>query len=111
MTYDSWNDVIFKYYFGNTSESKVIFHITLQDLIDFAKEENVEIAKDKFAAEFSDEFIRTDFVSKFWIDIKIGNVIIGDLQSKIIRLKKQAALSPILALVIYLKRGQKTLFI
>lgn len=93
MTYDSWNDLIFKYYFRNTSESKVIFHITLQDLVDFAKEENVEIAKDKFAAEFSDEFIRTDFVSKFWIDIKTGNGNIDDLQSKIIRLKEQAVAS------------------
>ena len=37
MTYDSWNDLIFKYYFRNRSESKVIFHITLQDLIHFAK--------------------------------------------------------------------------
>lgn len=93
MTYDSWNDLIFKYYFRNTSESKVIFHITLQDLIDFAKEENVEIAKEKFAAEFSDEFIRTDFVSKFWIDIKTGNGNIDDLQSKIIRLREQAVAS------------------
>ena len=93
MTYDSWNDLIFKYYFRNTSESKVIFHITLQDLIDFAKEENVEIAKDKFATEFSDEFIRTDFVSKFWIDIKTGNGTIDDLQSKIIRLREQAVAS------------------
>lgn len=93
MNYGSWNDLIFKYYFRNTSESKVIFHITLQDLVDFAKEENVEIAKDKFAAEFSDEFIRTDFVSKFWIDIKTGNGNIDDLQSKIIRLKEQAVAS------------------
>lgn len=93
MTYDSWNDLIFKYYFRNRSESKVIFHITLQDLIDFAKEENVEIAKERFATEFSDEFIRTDFVSKFWIDIKTGNRTIDDLQSKIIRLKKQAVAS------------------
>lgn len=93
MTYDSWNDLIFKYYFRNTSESKVIFHITLQDLVDFAKEENVEIAKERFAAEFSDEFIRTDFVSKFWIDIKTGNGNIDDLQSKIIRLKEQAVAS------------------
>ena len=57
MTYDSWNDLIFMYYFRNTSESKVIFHITLQDLIDFAKEENVEIAKNKFADELPDDFI------------------------------------------------------
>ena len=54
MTYDSWNDLIFKYYFRSASKPKVIFHITLQDLIDFAKEENVEIAKNKCAAEFSD---------------------------------------------------------
>lgn len=93
MTYEAWNDLIFKYYFRNISESKVIFHITLQDLVDFAKEENVEIAKDRFAAEFSDEFIRTDFVSKFWIDIKTGNGNIDDLQSKIIRLKEQAVTS------------------
>lgn len=93
MNYDSWNDLIYKYYFENKSDTKVIFHITLQDLIDFAKEENVEIAKDKFAAEFPDEFIRTDFVSKFWIDIKTGNDNIDDLQSKIINLKDQAVAS------------------
>lgn len=93
MNYDSWNDLIFKYYFSNPNESRVVFHITLQDLVDFAKEENVEIAKDKFAAEFPDEFIRTDFVSKFWIDIKTGNGNIDDLQDKIIRLKKQAVAS------------------
>ena len=51
MTYESWNDLIYKYYFRNTCESKVIFHITLQDLIEFAKEENVEIARNKFATE------------------------------------------------------------
>ena len=51
MTYNSWNNLICKYYFRNTNESKVIFHITLQDLIEFAKEENVEIAKNKFAAK------------------------------------------------------------
>lgn len=90
MTYDSWNNLICKYYFRNTSESKVLFHITLQDLVEFAKEENVEIAKDRFAAEFSDEFICTDFVSKFWIDIKIGNRNIDELQSHIVKLKEQA---------------------
>lgn len=93
MTYDSWNDLIYRYYFRDTNESKVMFHITLQDLIDFAKEENVEIAKDRFATEFSDEFIRTDFVSKFWVDIKTGNGNIGDLQCQIIRLKEQAVAS------------------
>ena len=93
MTYESWNDLIFKYYFRNTRESKVIFHITLQDLVEFAKEKNVEIAMGRFAAEFSDEFIRKDFVSKFWIDIKTGNRDIDDLQSKIIRLKEYAVTS------------------
>ena len=93
MTYDAWNDLIYRYYFRNTSESKVIFHITLQDLIDFAKDENVEIAKDKFASEFSDEFIRTDFVSKFWIDIKTGNRNIDDLQNRIVKLKEQVVAS------------------
>lgn len=29
-----------------------MLHITLQDLIDFAKAENVEIAKGKYASEF-----------------------------------------------------------
>lgn len=93
MTYDSWNDLIYKYYFRNTTESKVIFHITLQDLVDFAKEENVEIARGQFATEFSDSFIRRDFVSKFWVDIKTGNNTIDDLEKKIIRLKEQAVTS------------------
>lgn len=93
MNYDSWNELIYRYYFKNTSDNKVIFHITLQDIIYFAKENNVEIAKGKFAADFSDDFIRTDFVSKFWVDIKTGNENIDDLQSKIIRLKEQAVKS------------------
>lgn len=93
MTYDSWNDLIFKYYFGRTSETKVVFHITLQELVEFAKEENVEIAKNRFATEFSDEFIQKDFVCKFWIDLRVGNKDIDDLQRKITILKDQAVTS------------------
>lgn len=52
MNYNSWNDLIYRYYFGCQTGTKVMLHITLQDLIDFAKAENVEIAKGKYASEF-----------------------------------------------------------
>lgn len=93
MTYESWNDLIFNYYFKKNTTTRVMFHITMQDLVDFAKEENVEIDKDKFASEFSDEFVRKDFVRQFWKDIKTENENIDDLQNKIIELQKQAVAS------------------
>ena len=67
-----------------------MLHITLQDLIDFAKAENVEIAKGKYASEFSDDFIKRDFVCKFWCSIKDGNPTIKDFENRIIELKRQS---------------------
>ena len=93
MTYESWNNLIFNYYFKKNTTTRVMFHITMQDLVDFAKEENVEIDKDKFASEFSDEFVRKDFVRQFWKDRKTENENIDDLQNKIIELQKQAVAS------------------
>ena len=89
MTYQAWNNLIYKYYFGEQTDTKVLFHITMQDLIDFAKEENVEIAIGKRAAEFPDNFVKRDFVSKFWYTIKYGNATIKDFEDKIISLKKK----------------------
>lgn len=90
MNYASWSELIYKYYFGNNSGTRVMFHITLQDLVDFAKEENVEIANRRYASEFNDDFIRRDFVSKFWSIPKDGNNDIKDFEKKILNLKKTA---------------------
>lgn len=90
MNYKSWNDLIFKYYFGRHFGAKVMFHITLQDLIDFAKEENVEIAAGRYATEFKDDFIKRDFVSKFWITLKDGNSSIKDFEQKLLEIKSVA---------------------
>lgn len=90
MNYNSWNDLIYRYYFGCQTGTKVMLHITLQDLIDFAKAENVEIAKGKYASEFSDDFIKRDFVCKFWCSIKDGNPTIKDFENRIIELKRQS---------------------
>ena len=42
MNYTAWSELIYKYYFERHSDARVVLHITLQDLVDFAKEENVE---------------------------------------------------------------------
>ncbi|WP_174646189.1 hypothetical protein [Bacteroides sp. Marseille-P8574] len=66
MNYNSWNDLIYRYYFGCQTGTKVMLHITLQDLIDFAKAENVEIAKGKYASEFSDDFIKVSSINSIY---------------------------------------------
>ena len=83
-----------------------MFHITMQDLVDFAKEQNVMIAKDRYASDFDDAFIEADFVHKFWRD-QNGNPTITDLQTRISQLREQCfkednlqALLPIVALLI-----------
>lgn len=90
MNYNSWNDLIYRYYFRGQTGTKVMLHITLQDLIDYAKDENVEIAKGRYASEFNDDFIKRDFVSKFWRSIRDGNPTIRDFENKILQLKQQA---------------------
>lgn len=106
MNYNAWSELIRKYYFRGNNTSRVMFHITMQDLIDFAKEQNVMIAKDKYASDFDDAFIEADFVHKFWRD-QNGNTAITDLQTRISQLRDQCfkednlqALLPIVALLI-----------
>ncbi len=82
MDIKSWSNLIFRYYFERESIERIILHISMQDLIDFAKEENVEIYKDRFASSLTDKEIFRDFVHKFWIGPG-GNKDIKDLETKI----------------------------
>ena len=107
MNYTSWSELIYKYYFERHSNTRVVLHITLQDLVDFAKEENVEIAKGRYASEFKDDFIKRDFVCKFWINIKDRCPSIEDFKEKLLALKHMAKeehnykyLLPIIAILI-----------
>ena len=61
----------------------------MQDLIDFAKEQEAEIANERPASSFNDVFIRNDFVHKFWIN-QNGNNTLRDLQIRIIDLTNKA---------------------
>lgn len=90
MNYKSWNDLIYKFYFRRDCTKRVMFHITLQDLVDFARDENVEIARDKKASEFDDSFIKKDFVCKFWLTVYEGNKSLKDFENKLIQLKNQS---------------------
>lgn len=106
MNYNAWSELIRKYYFRGNNTSRVMFHITMQDLVDFAKEQNVMIANDRYASDFDDAFIEADFVHKFWRD-QNGNPAITDLQMRISQLRDQCfkednlqALLPIVALLI-----------
>ena len=89
MNIIAWSKLIENYYFGRNLCDKVILHISMQDLIDFAKEEDVEIANGRYASTFDDSFIRNDFVRKFWINQE-GNKNLGDLQKKIDQIANQA---------------------
>lgn len=89
MNYQAWNELIYKYYFGEQADTRVLFHINMQGLIDFAKIENVEIANGRTAFEFTDDFIKRDFVKKFWNNFPNGNSTIDDFESKLISLKDQ----------------------
>lgn len=91
MDLNSWSKLILKYYNERTIGDRVLLHITLQDLVDFAKDEDVEIANGKFASSFDDSLIRKDFVRKFW-NTQDGNLTINDLQTKIKRITRQAIL-------------------
>lgn len=89
MDIKAWSNLIYKYYFERNLSDRVILHISMQDLIDFAKDENVEIAKGEFATSFDDTYIRNDFVHKFWNNID-GNRSLADLQIKINKIAEQA---------------------
>ena len=83
-----------------------MFLITMQDLVDLAKEQIVMIANNRYASNCEDAFIEADFVHKFWRD-QNGNPAITDLQGRISQLSDQCfrennlqALLPIVALLI-----------
>ena len=106
MGYNAWSKLISKYYFREDDASRVMLHITMQDLIDFAKEENVEIASGKYAADCSDDEIEKDFVRQFWVN-ESGNATIRDLQAQLLDLTSSCllyhnylAFLPIVALLI-----------
>lgn len=89
MDIKAWSNLIYKYYFERSLSERVILHISMQDLIDFAKDEDVEIADGKYASAFDDIFIRNDFAGKFWINQE-GNTNLGDLQKKINQIASRA---------------------
>lgn len=89
MDLKAWSSLIYKYYFERNLGERVILHISMQDLIDFAKDEDVEIANGKNASLFDDSFIRNDFARKFWIN-QDGNKNLGDLQKKVNQIVYQA---------------------
>ena len=89
MNITSWSNLIYKYYFERNVGDRVILHISMQDLIDYAKDENAEIANGRLANTFNDDFIRNDFVRKFWISSD-GNNSLKDLQKKINQIVEQA---------------------
>ncbi len=82
MDIKGWSNLIYRYYFEKGSRERVILHISMQDLLDFAKDEDVEIYKDKCASSFNDEDLIKDFVHKFWI-CPSGNKSLKDLERKI----------------------------
>lgn len=95
MNYQEWNDLIYEYYFGRQVDKKVVFHITIQDLVDFAKEKNVQIAQNIYASNCDDDFIKRDFVSKFWLNrnprnTNIGNAGMTEFQKRLLELKEGA---------------------
>ena len=89
MDLKAWSNLIYKYYFERNLGERVILHISMQDLIDFTKDEDVEIANGKNASLFDDSFIRNDFARKFWIN-QDGNKNLGDLQKKVNQIVYQA---------------------
>ena len=82
MDIKGWSNLIYRYYFEKGSRERVLLHISMQDLLDFAKDEDVEIYKDKCASSFNDEDLIKDFVHKFWI-CPSGNKSLKDLERKI----------------------------
>ena len=42
MNYNAWSELIRKYYFRGNNTSRVMFHITMQDLVNFAEEQTLD---------------------------------------------------------------------
>ena len=82
MNIKAWSNLIYKYYFERNLNDRVVLHISMNDLVEFAKDEDVEIANNRVASSFDEDFIKNDFARKFWIG-KDGNKDLNDLQKKI----------------------------
>lgn len=106
MDIKGWGQLLFRYYFEKKTKERVILHISRQDLIDFVKDEDVEVYKGRCASSFDDDALFNDYVHKFWIS-QFGNKDIKDLEKKINQIIAQARkeedyvlLLPVLALLI-----------
>lgn len=107
MTLQKWSELLFDYYRKRNNSARFVLHITFQDLIDYAKEVDVEIANGRNASSFEEEFVKKDFVRKFWRDKVNGNENLDDFQQKINQIVDYAIAStnydvllPVLALLI-----------
>lgn len=89
MNIKGWSDLIYRYYFESGVREKVVLHISMQDLIDFAKEEDVEVINGKRASSYSDEDLFRNFVQRFWIG-QNGNADMRDLAERINQLSAKA---------------------
>lgn len=89
MDIKGWSELIYRYYFARESRDRVILHISRQALIDYAKDEDLEIYKGRKASSLSDDDLFKDFVHKFWISPG-GNKDLKDLERKINQITKSA---------------------
>ena len=89
MDLKSWSDLIYRYYFERSLRDRVILHISMSDLIDFVKDEDVEFDNGEKASSCNDSFIINDFVRNFWISPD-GNEDLRDLENRINQIVAQA---------------------
>jgi len=67
MDISKWSELLVKKLFESSSnDSNILLHISIPDIVQYAKDENVEIVPGSHATEFSDTVIRNDFVKKFY---------------------------------------------
>lgn len=90
MTLQKWSELLSDYYCKRNNSTRVILHITFQELIDYAKEIDVEIANGRKASSFDETFVKKDFVRKFWWHKTNGNADLDDFQQKIIQIVNNA---------------------
>ena len=88
MTLQTWSELLYEYYFKPENSTRVMLHITMQDLINFAKYKDAEIVQGRKASEYNYEIVKNDFVKKFWLKSNEINRDITDLINKINKLKK-----------------------
>ena len=89
MDIKGWSNLLYKYYFEKGSQEKVVLHISMQDLIDFAKDVNVHISENVHASELEDRVIFEDFVRNFHIS-PAGNKDMNDLEKRILQIEQLA---------------------